>query len=123
MTDDSGAAARTSGRTGDHVVTRFMRKIDPRSIHGNECWLWIGCIQENGYGRFNGEGKPDEAHRVAFRLFIGPIQEGMDVCHSCDVRHCVWPDHLFLGTRLENMRDALAKGRISRGEKHSHALL
>ena len=68
------------------------------------CWLWLGFISPDGYGT-------RLAHRRAWELARGPIPDGMLVCHRCDVRHCVNPDHLFLGTHLDNMRDMIRKGR------------
>jgi hypothetical protein len=56
---------------------------------------------------------------MAFELVNGAVPAGMDVCHKCDVRLCINPDHLFVGSRLVNMRDAMSKGRLSRGESHS----
>lgn len=111
------------GKTGDHAVTRFLRKIRVADIAGDGCWHWEGAVQENGYGRFNADGKPTGAHRAAYSLFIGEIPSGADVCHACDNRRCVRPDHLFVGSRSDNMADALKKGRLSRGEKHAHAVL
>lgn len=110
------------GKTGDHPVTRFLRFIEPSDFRSGGCWNWTGCLQENGYGRFNIGGCPLGAHVAAYKLFHGAIPDGLDVCHSCDNRKCVRPDHLFTGTRLANMQDAAKKGRISRGEKHAAAI-
>lgn len=83
------------------------------------CWEWLGCTQDNGYARVRISGKTEYVHRVFFRLFYGAIPSGLDVCHTCDNRKCCNPEHLFLGTREDNMRDAKAKGRLSTGNKHA----
>ncbi len=83
------------------------------------CWEWQGKIKRGrtgGYGLLMWKGEPDaRAHRVAYELSHGPIPSGKLVCHTCDNPPCCRPDHLFLGTSLENMQDAKAKGRIVRG--------
>lgn len=88
--------------------------ITDRSIPepNSGCWLWLNAISKHGYGIVNIRGRSTRAHRLAFTIAKGPIPDGIDVCHHCDVRPCVNPDHLFLGTRLDNMRDCASKGRI-----------
>ncbi len=79
-----------------------------------------GCIQENGYSRATVNRVSDYGHRHIYRLTKGSIPRGMDVCHSCDNRKCINPDHLFLGTRLDNMADAVSKGRQAKGNSLPH---
>jgi len=85
---------------------RFVNKTD-------ECWLWQGAkVGQGGYGNFGVDKKHHLAHRVSYELANGPIPDGMWVLHRCDNPPCVNPDHLFLGTRSDNMKDAHQKGRI-----------
>lgn len=79
----------------------------------NGCWLWKGPLS-NGYGSYYFEGRAQPAHRASWKMAKGPIPKGMFVLHICDVRPCVNPEHLFLGTQADNMADMVAKGRASR---------
>jgi len=88
-------------------------------IPGVSCWAWNGIYSTNGYGMFNRRKKMILAHRGSYEAFNGSIQKGMYVCHTCDNKWCVNPNHLFLGTPKDNMTDKVRKNRQSRGEKHS----
>lgn len=88
---------------------RFMRKVDLSTASG--CWLWTGATSPGGYGKFYLAGRAVGAHRAAWMLMRGEIPPGMQVCHHCDVPGCVNPNHLFIGTQKDNMRDMDAKGR------------
>lgn len=102
---------------------RFMRFVE--RIPDAGCWLWMGAMGSKRYGKFcfNGAADTDYAHRASWRLFRGSIPNGQHVCHKCDVPLCVNPEHLFLGSRKDNMVDASKKGRTCRGERRENRKL
>ena len=100
---------------------RFLAKVCPDPASG--CWLWQGLVRPDGYGATRFDGKEHGAHRVAWMLFRSTIAPGMVVCHKCDVRRCVNPEHLFVGSAADNARDMTEKCRSPRGEKHGSSKL
>jgi hypothetical protein len=106
----------------DKALARFESQI--QLITESGCWIWDGAIYKHGYGRFRLKTMKGAqlAHRAAWRLFKGDIPQGMQVCHKCDVRSCVNPNHLFLGTGFENMQDAAKKGRMNWKKKERPGL-
>ena len=88
-----------------------MRRFWSKVKRGPGCWEWQASTQWDGYGRYWNKGKTVPAHRFSWEMIHGPIPEGMIVCHSCDVKMCVRPSPLFIGTQSENIQDAARKGR------------
>ena len=108
------------------LTERFWSKVDVRGP--DECWPWTAATAWNGYGRIGSGGRGEGtlgAHRVAWASTNGKIPDGLCVLHICDNPPCCNPQHLFLGTQADNLRDCAAKGRSAdtRGEKCSAAKL
>lgn len=100
---------------------KFWSKVDrsgpfPDKLPGlGRCWDWTGGKSDTGYGTFMDveTKKRHNAHRFSWILHNGSVPDGLCVLHKCDRRECVRPSHLFLGTRIDNSHDALAKGRLA----------
>lgn len=95
------------------IAERFWPKVNKAPGQGpkGKCWLWNASLR-GGYGSFSTTSGMKAAHRVAYELAKGPIPTSLEVCHDCDTPACVNPEHLFLGTHLENMCDRDQKGRL-----------
>lgn len=96
---------------------RFHDNV-PMNPNENGCWIWQGHSYPNGYGCLKVFGKTVSAHRYAYSLYCGPIPDGMEILHTCDVRKCVNPDHLNVGTHAQNMAEAKSRGRMRSGKGH-----
>lgn len=101
---------RSQPRTKEQVI----ETLEANSVYepNTGCQLWTGPENRFGYGKTSYFSKTWAAHRLSYHLRVQEIPEGKFICHKCDTRACINPDHLFLGTPLINMRDKVAKGRL-----------
>lgn len=104
-----------------HDIPIKDRILNSINISENGCWMWVGWFRlitkNGGYGGIKVKGVSYLAHRLSYEEFKGEIPKGMYVLHKCDTPECVNPDHLFLGTHDDNMKDMAKKNRGTSGEK------
>ena len=96
------------------IKTKFQEKYTVDKKTG--CWLWNGGLDKVGSGTIKYEGKDYRAHRLSYQMHTGIDPAGVCICHKCDIRHCVNPEHLFLGTDRDNIDDKVKKDRQAKGE-------
>lgn len=116
------------GAKHGHSIDRFWRHVQK----SDGCWLWTAGTVRYGYGSLNFYERTTLAHRASWEIHFGAIPDGLYVLHHCDVPACVRPDHLYLGTQADNIRDMIERGRhgskthpewSSRGSDRYNALL
>lgn len=108
------ASKRCSGRS-----VGFLNRIKKED---NGCWIWQGSKDKNGYGTLRINKADWKAHRYSYKIYNGEIGNKL-VCHKCDNPSCVNPEHLFLGTNKDNMKDMVKKQRSAAGEKNANSKL
>lgn len=120
--DVSAITLRGKSLTPEALADRLRRQSKDGP---NGCRLWTGAIGGRGYGVLSLSTRQVYAHRASYALHCGPIPAGKIVCHKCDVRNCINPDHFFLGTHRDNMLDKVAKGRggYVKGDAHPLTIL
>jgi hypothetical protein len=113
------------GSVADRFWLRVNRNgpVPPHRAEIGPCWVWMGSSTRNGYGQISSLGRKIATHRLSWELAYGQIPSGLQALHRCDNKRCVRPDHLFLGTALDNRHDCIAKNRDNHGERHGNAKL
>lgn len=113
MADFRSNPMTLTGRKARNGVVVFSpeQHLQMHVDRSGECWIWTGTTNELGYGLIHVGQRRVRVHRVSWEIANGPIPEGLCVCHRCDNPRCVRPDHLFLGTQADNLRDMCSKGR------------
>lgn len=107
---------------GRYIITDPVPRFWERVLKSDGCWEWTGIKHYKGYGEFTPLGhRKVKAHRYSYILHYGPISDEIQVLHKCDNPPCVRPDHLFLGTNLDNKIDSMQKGRHAKHERNGSA--
>lgn len=119
-----GGIFRTSEETAEEKLSRLRRNLQKNVITQEGCWDWKGGIENTGYARLSIRDVPcRHAHVASYLLRNGEIPEGLQVNHLCHNRKCCNPDHLYLGTQADNMRDKVQANRQAKGAKNGNAKL
>lgn len=108
------AIKHKASRLGLYVDHSLIKRFFDKVLKTDSCWLWNSSGKRYGYIQ-NGYGSIERAHRISWKIHFGDIPDGLLVLHKCDNPLCVNPEHLFLGTQLDNMIDMKLKNRANGG--------
>lgn len=108
--------AKWDSDSEDETFQALINRFEKFVVKKNGCWEWNGCINSK-YGAFRFRKKPQKAHRVSWVIHNGEIPDGLQVLHKCDNPPCTNPEHLFLGTNADNMKDMVSKKRHVSGKR------
>ena len=110
-----GRRRRTKKEVNRNLANQLRTKYE---INDNKCWVWTGLRYENGYGRLSRHlpiaSLHSRAHIASYQFYVGSINKGLFVCHTCDNKLCINPEHLWLGTNQDNQLDASRKGLLTK---------
>lgn len=117
----SGEARHTRWDSPERMLAYILERIIPLPWSG--CWIWDKCIDAKGYGVIGSKGRQIKATHLALMTKGTTVPSGMAACHICDIPSCVNPEHLFVGTHLDNARDSVKKDRRAKGQNNGFATL
>ena len=128
MSEANGIAAPGEKLVSAAYIEKVKQRIlEKRRISDSGCWEFTGLLSDSGYGLTCFNGRNRLVHRLSYEMFCGAFDQSLNVLHKCDNPRCFNPEHLWLGTQADNMRDCLEKGRMKmpnvQGEKNPKAKL
>lgn len=104
-------------------MKQLKERLMERTVKTESCWIWTGSKFPRGYGCISFCNKNRSVHKLSYQIFIGPVSNGLEVCHKCNNKACLNPEHLYLASHKENLNHASRDGLIPFGENGSNSKL